>query len=405
MSPVAAARATGRSRLEQWQKNQIAVTASGAFLFFGYYLVAPFLPIFVRDLGVQSTAGIAFWSGLILSITPLISALVGPLWGRLGDRIGMKPMATRAIAANCICWFLIAFVHNVYQLVALRALLGLLGGFTSVSVALVTQLSPKHKTAEVIGTLQSAQILGTALGPFLGGLLADTIGIRNTCFVTGIVMAGGVISILWLYKDSDGAPNAATEAPRATAREFIRHPQYLTTMMILVFINMADRTFGPIIPLFLEQLGTPEGRLAAVAGTLISAAAFGEAFSSWLSGKLASRLTLRTLIQGRLALSILVLLPMVIVHTTGSFSILRVLLALLAGGTLTLALTAASHTIPPEHRGAGYGILSGASIFGGAVGPLVAGVMAGLSIRSVFVFNAVVYGLMMAFVHRHVRHS
>ena len=67
MSNVAATPAPARFRIEQWRKNQIAVTVAGAFLFFGYTLVMPFLPIFVRQLGIQSTAGIAFWSGLILA--------------------------------------------------------------------------------------------------------------------------------------------------------------------------------------------------------------------------------------------------------------------------------------------------------------------------------------------------
>lgn len=389
--------------LEQWRKNQVGVTISGAFLFFGYTLVMPFLPIFVRELGIKTTAGVAFWSGLILSISPLISAIAGPLWGKLGDRIGMKVMAQRATAANCLCWFLMGFSQNVYQLVALRALLGLLGGFNSVSVALITQLSPKDRTASVIGSLQSTQILAAAIGPFFGGLLADSIGIRKTFFVTALVMGGAFLSISLLYKNSDGrSPAAAPE--EKVGKEFLRRPEFITTVLILFFINMADRTFGPIIPLFLEQLGTPTFRLAAVSGTLISIAAFGEAFSAWLSGKLATRVTLRRLIQGRLALSILVLAPMVIVHSTMQFSILRVLLALLAGGTLTLALTAASHIIPSEHRGAGYGILSGTSMLGSAVGPLIAGTLAGFNIRSIFVFNAVVYLLMMAFVHRHVRH-
>ena len=70
------------TRLEQWRKNQIAVTISGACIFFGYWLVMPFLPIFVRQLGVQSTAGVAFWSGVLLSSSPLASlnglSLVGP---------------------------------------------------------------------------------------------------------------------------------------------------------------------------------------------------------------------------------------------------------------------------------------------------------------------------------------
>jgi MFS family permease len=95
---------------------------------------------------------------------------------------------------------------------------------------------------------------------------------------------------------------------------------------------------------------------------------------------------------------------MLVVHSTEQFSILRVALALLAGGTLTLALTAASHVIPAEHRGSGYSILSGTSMLGGATGPLIAGAMAGLSLRSIFVFNTVVYALMIGFVYRNVRH-
>src|SRR5438128_10564349 len=115
----------------------------------------------------------------------------------------MRLMAQRATLANCVCWFLMGFCRNVWQLVAIRALLGLLGGFTSVSAALITQLSPKEKTGEVIGTLQSVQILSSAIGPFFGGLLADSIGIRRTFFITGVLMAGAFFSIALLYKDAD----------------------------------------------------------------------------------------------------------------------------------------------------------------------------------------------------------
>src|SRR5262249_40949993 len=145
--------------MEQWRKNQIAVTTSGACIFFGYWLVMPFLPTFVRQLGVQSTAGIAFWSGLLLSSSPLISSIAGPIWGRMGDRIGMRVMAQRATAANALLWIAMGFSQNIYQFLALRILLGLLGGFSSLSVALVTQSCPREKVPQVIGVLQSVQIL------------------------------------------------------------------------------------------------------------------------------------------------------------------------------------------------------------------------------------------------------
>jgi DHA1 family multidrug resistance protein-like MFS transporter len=391
-------------QLPQWRKNQIAVTISGSFMNFGYTLVMSFLPIYVRELGVESTGAIALWSGLILSASPLMASLMGPLWGRLGDRRGMKMIATRATAANAVLWFSMAFAHSVLQLFLLRIVLGILGGFTNVAVALVTQLTPKEKVPSVIGTLQSWQILSAAIGPLAGGILATSIGVRNTFMFTGLMNFGSLLSILLLYRDTDvTAPVTAPEA-KGSGSEFWKRPEYFTALMILFFVNMADRTFGPIIPLFLEELGSPRAGLEMVAGILISAAAFGEAFSSWLSGRLASKISLRRLIIGRLILSIVILLPMIAVRTVGEFSFLRVLLALLAGGTLTLALTAAHHVIPSEHRGTGFALLSGTSMAGGAAGPIIAGAIAGFSLRGIFVANSLVYLLMIGFVYRNVRH-
>jgi len=297
-----------------------------------------------------------------------------------------------------------ALAQNVWQLFVLRIVLGLLGGFNNTAVALVTQLAPKEKVPSIIGSLQSVQILSAAIGPFFGGFLATSIGVRNTFIVTGIMNFGSLLSILSLYRDADRTKPPEKVSPAPSASAFWKRPEYFTALMILFFVNMADRTFGPIIPLFLEELGTPRAGLEMVAGALISVAAFGEAFSAWLSGKLASRVSLRRLITGRLVLSILVLLPMVFVHSTEQFSILRVLLALLAGGTLTLALSAAHHVIPGEHRGTGFALLSGTSTFGGAAGPIISGAIAGFSIRSIFIVNSVIYLLMIGFVHRNVRH-
>jgi MFS family permease len=291
------------------------------------------------------------------------------------------------------------FSHNVYELLLLRTLLGLLGGFNSVSVALVTQSAPRDRVTSVVGTLQSFQILAGGVGPFVGGVLANVIGVRSTFFVTGLVMFGAVLSVFLLYRDPEKV--ARSKADEGDTSRFWKRPEYVTTLLVLFFVNMADRTFGLTVPLFLEELGTTASW---VAGTIISVATFGEAVSAWMSGKLASRITLRRLITGRLLMSIVVLLPMIVVHSIAQFSVLRVALALLAGGTLTLTVSAASDVIPQEYRGTGFALLSSTSMLGGAAGPLVAGVLGGWSIRSVFVFNALVYGLMVGFVYRNVRH-
>ncbi len=390
--------------IEQWRKNQISVTVSASFVFFGFTLVMPFLPLYVRQLGVEGTGRIAFWTGLILSVSPAMAALTGPIWGRLGDHVGLKAMAARATAVNCLCWFFMGFAANVWQLLLLRAVLGLLGGFNSVSIAAITQLSPKDKMAGVIGTLQSTQILGAAIGPLVGGILAGYIGIQNTFFATAVLMFGSFLSIIFLYRDSDRKQPEKPEEPKpAIDRSFLKHPEYLMPLIVLFVVHMTHRTYAPIVPLFLEQLGTPVVRLAAVSGALFSMAAFGEALSAWLSGRLASRIPIERLILVRLSLGLAVLVPIALAGSSTAFFILRITLSLLAGGVLTLAFTSAGQVIPPEHRGTGFGILSSISLLGGSTGPIIAGALAALSIRAVFVFNIVVYVLLIAFVGTRIR--
>ena len=267
----------------------------------------------------------------------------------------------------------------------------------------MTQLTPKEKVPSVIGTLQSWQILSAAIGPLAGGILATSIGIRNTFMFTGLVNFGSLVSILLLYRDTDAELSVAAPDESPSATRFWRRPEYFTALMILFFVNMADRTFGPIIPVP-GGTGQSSRRSGDARGCLNFRSTFGEAFSAWLSGRLASKVTLRRLIIGRLILSIVVLIPMIGVGTVEQFSILRVMLAVLAGGTLTLALSAAHHVIPNEHRGTGYALLSGTSMLGGAAGPILAGAIAGFSIRGIFVANSLVYLLMIGFVYRNVRH-
>lgn len=390
----------GLGSLEQWKKNQIAVTVSASGIWLGVTLVMPFLPAYVRQLGVEGTGSIAFWSGLLFSVSPALAAATGPVWGKIADRHGIKVVVLRAAVGNCLCWFLMAFPANVWHLLAFRAALGIVGGFNNVSVAAITQLTPRNQTARVIGTLQSTQILSAAVGPFVGGILSQVVGIRNTFFLTAALMVGSVLSIIFLYRDGEKRVDELPAEPSADRGSYLRHPAYLVPMLILFSIQMTDRTYAPILPLFLEELGTPAARAALAAGTLFSLAALGEAFSAWLSGRLASRIAVPRLLTMRLGLGVLVLGPLALAQSPAVFFTLRVLLALVAGGILTLAFTAAGDAIPGEQRGAGYGILSSALMFGGSIGPVVSGVLANLNIRAVFVFNLAVYVLLVLVVWR-----
>ncbi|HEV8376598.1 MAG TPA: MFS transporter, partial [Candidatus Polarisedimenticolia bacterium] len=134
--PNALSRAASRPH-ETWRRNQLAVNIAAGLVFFGFTLVMPFLPLYVAELGVKGMGRIALWSGLLLSAPPLLAALLGPFWGRVADRTGMKLMVGRVLVTMTVIWGLMFFVQNVYQALALRIILGIFSGFSAMSAALV----------------------------------------------------------------------------------------------------------------------------------------------------------------------------------------------------------------------------------------------------------------------------
>ena len=160
-------------------KDNLRIAWLGSFLTGACIsLVVPFMPIFVEQLGVEPSQ-VTFYSGLAISVSAISAACVSPLWGILADRYGRKPMMIRAGLAMTITMGGLAFVPNVYWLLALRLLNGVFTGFVPNATALIASQVPKDKSGYALGTLSSGVVAGTLTGPFVGGMIAEVFGIRN----------------------------------------------------------------------------------------------------------------------------------------------------------------------------------------------------------------------------------
>src|SRR6202012_5801876 len=143
-----------------WQRN-LWVCVFGSFTtIVAMTLLLPFLPIYVEELGVHDHAAIVQWSGVAYGATFLSAAMVAPLWGRLADRYGRKLMLIRASLGMTVAMSLIGMATSVWQLVALRLLAGLLGGYASGSNVLVATQTPRHRTGWALGVLASGIMAG-----------------------------------------------------------------------------------------------------------------------------------------------------------------------------------------------------------------------------------------------------
>ena len=113
----------GRS-VSVWQLNLAALLAVLFVAFVGFSFSGPFLPLLVRDLGVTEPRAVALWSGVLIGLGPLSAVIASPLWGRLADRIGGRPILLRTVFGFAALNALSAMATDVWQLTVLRLLMG-----------------------------------------------------------------------------------------------------------------------------------------------------------------------------------------------------------------------------------------------------------------------------------------
>ena len=142
--------------MELWQRNLYSLWFAQFIAMLGLSMIIPFLPFYVRELGVTGKEAVKIWSGFIFSAPFMVSAFLQPLWGVLGDRYGRKPMVVRAMLGLALANFLMGFAQNALQLLILRLFQGILSGFVAPSLALMASCAPREKTGQALGTLQTA---------------------------------------------------------------------------------------------------------------------------------------------------------------------------------------------------------------------------------------------------------
>jgi MFS family permease len=162
-----------------WKRNLI-VCWFGMFVSgVGMSMLAPVLPLYIQHLGVNNTASIAQLSGVAFGITYIISAIFSPIWGLAADKFGRKPMLLRASLGMAIVIGCMGFATNVYVLIGLRLLQGVITGYATACTTLIATQTDKEHTGYALGTISTASIAGSLLGPSISGFIEEGFGLQN----------------------------------------------------------------------------------------------------------------------------------------------------------------------------------------------------------------------------------
>src|SRR5919204_357374 len=150
---------------DPWARNIWALTLIVFVAFVGFQFFSPFLPLYVHELGVPDARRVALWSGVLAAVTPAISGVLGPFFGRLADRYGRKLMLIRSLAGFTVIIAAMGLVTSVQQLFVARVLQGLFAGFSPMAMAVASVSAPRDKVSVAIARVQGAQLLSVAIGP------------------------------------------------------------------------------------------------------------------------------------------------------------------------------------------------------------------------------------------------
>jgi MFS family permease len=373
---------------EQSRRNQIAATAAGFMGYVGFTLAMPFLPLYIRQLGVRDEREVALWAGLSLGATPAITMFSAPLWGRVGDRYGSKLLVMRSLGAFVLCIGAMAFVSAAWQLLALRALLGLFAGYGALTISMAAESVPRARMTEAIGTVQMGQRLGPAFGPVIGGLLAPLVGLRAAFLVSAATYLVAVLYVAVAYVEP-GTRQAKAAGPQVPFRAVLAMPSFAICLTVILGFQLVDRSFGPILPLFVGELGIAGSRVPLVSGLLFSLSAVcGAAGHKW-AAPLATRHDARTLIMVSAAAGAAAIATFVVASSPWILAAATAVFGVATGVAMTAAYATAGQALPVEAHATGFGLMSSASLAGLAISPIVAGFVAGASLRTVFAVGVV----------------
>lgn len=367
------------------RRNVLTAAAANGIGFAGFTLVMPFLPLYIRELGVTDVADIAFWTGLTLGATPAVTAFSAPLWGRIGDRYGSKVLVIRSLCAFILTKAAMAFVTAPWQLLVLRALLGVFAGYGALTVSMAAESVPREQMASAIGTVQVAQRIGPAIGPIVGGILAPIVGLRLTFLIAAGFYLVSVVLVAMLYREPrTRRERVSGRGLREVLGELWQTPGFVMAFVVILCLQLVDRSFGPILPLYVEVLGLPESRVAFVSGVLFSIAAVAAAIGHSVAPSLLNRWTPRLLVTSSSAGTAASLLLLIAVPSIWAFAVALAVAGVAIGIGMTAAYTRGGVLLPPDAHATGFGVLTTASLIGLAVSPIVAGFISGPGLRKVF---------------------
>jgi MFS transporter, DHA1 family, multidrug resistance protein len=391
--------------MDLWRKNLYVLWGTQFLAMVGMNLVVPFLPFFIRTLGVTDPDDLARWSGIVFAGPFVLAFFTTPIWGMLGDRYGRRAMVIRAIFGLALSQLLMGFSQTVVQLLLFRVLQGAISGFIAATLALVSTTTPRQHLGYAMGLMQSASAGGMVLGPFFGGILADLVGYRLVFFITAAfcTIAGFlIVNLVRETEASTGTRKSFTVRQNLRLMLFDRRLRIVAACLVVAQVSIL--MIEPVFALFVEGFENDPRFISTIAGGVFSISGLFMVVSAPWWGKKNDRKDQRKNLAAALVIAGLCYACHLLVGNLFQLGALRAFLGFALAGILPTLYTLTGLYTPQERRGGMMAIASSMTVLGNLLGPTIGGFMAGhYGIRASFIANSIMLVLMGIIVWQYLR--
>lgn len=354
-----------------------------------YTMLIPFLPIYMQSELGATADNVSLWSGVTYAITFAISAFVSPIWGKLSDKMGKKPMIIRASFLLAITYFLGGIVRTPFELFLVRAFQGIASGLWPACLVMMSACVPKNKIGISMGLMQSANICGGIIGPLLGGILATAFGMRNSFYVGAVALSLITVTTILFIKEPPVAPEKEiNNAQNTSYLSFIKDKNILILLLCVCMTNLVILQIQPIVSLYVQQLSHNSDKAVLLTGFIMSLGGIAGALASPLWGKTGQKVGFyKTITLAFISAGLLMSLQGV-PNSLVLFGLMQFLCGLGFSGIFPSANSILVLLTPPSSRGMGFGSLFSAQMIGGALGPVIGGVIVSfMSFNTVYIIS------------------
>lgn len=357
----------------------------------GFGIVLPILPLWAETFGASP-----FEIGFLAASYSLMQVVFAPLWGRLSDRVGRRPVILVTLAGSAVSSLLIGLANSLLILFVARILNGISGASYAAAQAYVADVTTREERAKGMGMIGAAFGLGFILGPAIGAGLSAVDQSAPFFFAAGLAAVN--FALAWARLPESRKPGPV--APRVPRVEQFRRAfasrelgpliglSFVATFAFVgmesTFALLGDRRFG--------YDAVDMGLLFVVIG-LAAAVSQGA-----LVGRLVATHGERQVMLWGLAGTAAGLALMAAAQDLWLLLIALVLLGLASGLAFATLSALVSHAAPDDEQGGILGLAASTSGVARIVGPVTAGALFDyVTPGAPLALGAVLMGLCLAF--------